>query len=334
MSKTDSATLQKLLVAAVRDHNVLPLTGRCNLSCCFCSHAQNPPGAQAYDFPPLEEQRLLALAAYLNPEKKIVIGESATRLREGEPLTHPRFIAIVTTLRERFPDTPLQVTTNGSLLNASTVQLLAALAPLELVLSLNSASAEGRRRLMNDPRPRATLQALDRIAAAGIPLHGSVVPLPHLVGWDDLEQTLRRLDSAGARTIRLLLPGFTRFGRSGLLPPPGTREECLRLAANLKQELRAPLLPEPPQIDNFDPQIEGTLPGSPAARAGLQAGDRILAIDGEKPVTRVAAFNLAQSRGNPAVAFGETVSGSKVSFRNGKGKPRALSFCMISTRRR
>jgi len=303
LTRPDPATLQKLLVTAVRDHNVLPLTGRCNLSCCFCSHAQNPPGAQAYDFPPLEEPRLLELASFLDPQKKIIIGESATRLREGEPLTHPRFAAILTRLRERFPATTLQVTTNGSLLAPSTVRLLADLKPLELVLSLNSASEKGRRRLMNDPRPREALHALERIAAAGIPLHGSVVPLPHLVGWDDLERTLRRLDSAGARTIRLLLLGFTRFSRSGLLPPPGTREECLHLAANLKQELRAALLVEPPPIQNFDPLIEGILPGSPAARAGLQAGDRILAIDGQKPLTRVAAFNLAQSRGNPAVVF-------------------------------
>ena len=92
-------TLQQLLVEAVRRHNVLPLTGRCNLSCCFCSHGQNPPGTQAYTFLPLEAERLLDLMPFLDPEQKIIIGESATRLREGEPLTHPDFFAILEQLR-------------------------------------------------------------------------------------------------------------------------------------------------------------------------------------------------------------------------------------------
>ncbi|MEW5784721.1 MAG: radical SAM protein [Bacillota bacterium] len=299
----DSATLQKLLVEAVRDHNVLPLTGRCNLSCCFCSHGQNPPGTQAYDFPAVEEWRLLELAAYLDPAKKIVIGESATRLREGEPLTHPQFTAILKQLRKNFPETPLQLTTNGSLLTKPVIELLASLAPLELIVSLNSAGVRGRRLLMNDPQPLQAARALDQLNAAGIPLHGSVVALPHLAGWDDLEQTLLFLNNAGAQTIRLLLPGFTRLSNPALLPPPDFLARCRCLAGELRAVLNAPLLLEPAPIDHLEPVIEGALPGSPAAAAGLCAGDLIMSVDQVKPATRVEAFNAARRKRNPTVRF-------------------------------
>ena len=245
-------TLQQLLVEAVRRHNVLPLTGRCNLSCCFCSHGQNPPGTQAYTFLPLEAERLLDLMPFLDPEQKIIIGESATRLREGEPLTHPDFFAILEQLRRLFPDTLIQVTTNGSLLDDETIRRLAALEPLELVLSLNSSTARGRRLLMNDPRPGAAAAAVGKLVQRGLSLHGSVVALPHLVGWDDLQDTLKFLNEAGAKTIRLLLPGFTRCSRPDLAPPPGTGERC-RPGRPAAEDFSAPLLPEPPQVDDFDP---------------------------------------------------------------------------------
>jgi NifB/MoaA-like Fe-S oxidoreductase len=295
--------LHGLLLEAARDHNVLPLTGRCNLSCCFCSHGQNPPGTRAFDFPPLELELLRELAPYLDPGQKIIIGESATRLREGEPLTHPHFFTILELLRRRFPATPIQVTTNAALLNRENIGRLASLAPLEVVLSLNSATARGRRLLMGDRRPRPALGAAELLARAGVPLHGSVVALPHLAGWDDLRQTLRFLDEAGARTIRLLLPGYTRCSRPALVPPPGTRELCYRLAEELKGVLRAPLLAEPPLIENLDPVVEGVMEGTSARRAGVCAGDLILAVDGRQPGSRVDAFELSRRKANPRLSL-------------------------------
>lgn len=302
MTKPDPPTLQRLLVEAVRRHNVLPLTGRCNLSCRFCSHGQNPPGTQAYTFPPLDKDLLLDLADFLDPDQKIIIGESATRLREGEPLTHPDFFFILGQLRSRFPATLLQVTTNGSLLDGDRIRRLAALAPLELVLSLNSATARGRRLLMNDPDPNSAAAALEKLIRANVPFHGSVVAMPHLAGWEDLTYTLEFLDGAGAKTIRLMLPGFTRYGPPALIPPPGTLERCLDLAEKLRVGFSSPLLAEPPRVDDFRSRIEGVIVGSPAGRAGLKTGDLILAVDGAAALTRVDAYFKAREKENPRLA--------------------------------
>lgn len=139
--------------------------------------------------------------------KKIIIGESATRLREGEPLTHPQFLPLIRQLRRLHPVTTIQLTTNASLLDEKTVYHLGRLKPLEVIVSLNSATAEGRTLLMGDPDPFRAIDAIDLLQRHKLPFHGSIVALPHLVGWDDLHETLMVLDRAGAVTMRLLLPG-------------------------------------------------------------------------------------------------------------------------------
>ena len=76
---------EQLLYHSVGRHNILPLTSRCGVSCLFCSHRYNPPGVRAVFFGDLEMEIIRELLDLLNPKEKIVIGESATRLCEGEP---------------------------------------------------------------------------------------------------------------------------------------------------------------------------------------------------------------------------------------------------------
>jgi len=250
----------------------------------------------------VEETQLLALAKYLDPGRKIVIGESATRLREGEPLTHPRFSALLRSLRALYPDTVIQVTTNGNLLTRFVAELLISLAPLELVLSLNSSSIRGRILLMNDPQPLETFRALDQVISAGVPWHGSVVALPQLVGWEDLKQTLYYLNNTGAHSIRLLLPGFTRVSPPALHLQSGIWERCRDLTERLRADFHTPLLLEPPQVRDLEPRIEGITTGSPAERAGLRDGDLILKVNGRAPISRADAFFRTQKSENPCLS--------------------------------
>ncbi len=291
--------LQRLIVEAIREHNVLPLTGSCNLSCIFCSHRFNPSGTKASSFNHLPLNSIQRLLQYLDPQKKIIIGESATRLREGEPLTHPHFFTIVEKLRQLYPQTIIQITTNGSLLTEEMIAKLAFLQPLEIIVSINSISVAGRKKLMADQDPLTALSSLELLERFKIKFHGSVVALPQIVGFDDLENTLIALDQAGSRTIRLLLPGFTRLAPAELIPSTGTTNIIYNTAEKLQQRLSAPLLIEPPVITDLKPVISGVISGSPADKAGLVVGDLIKAVNNKKPFSRVEAFRLLTEKDNP-----------------------------------
>jgi len=291
--------LQRLIVEAISEHNVLPLTGSCNLSCIFCSHRFNPSGTKASSFNHLPLNSIQRLLQYLDPQKKIIIGESATRLREGEPLTHPHFFTIVEKLRQLYPQTIIQITTNGSLLTEEMIAKLAFLQPLEIIVSINSISVAGRKKLMADQDPLTALSSLELLERFKIKFHGSVVALPQIVGFDDLENTLIALDQAGSRTIRLLLPGFTRLAPAELIPSTGTTNIIYNTAEKLQQRLSAPLLIEPPVITDLKPVISGVISGSPADKAGLVVGDLIKAVNNKKPFSRVEAFRLLTEKDNP-----------------------------------
>lgn len=300
MSENISGSLlQRLIVEAIREHNVLPLTGSCNLSCIFCSHRFNPSGTKASSFNHLPLNSIQRLLQYLDPQKKIIIGESATRLREGEPLTHPHFFTIVKKLRQLYPQTIIQITTNGSLLTEEMIAKLAFLQPLEIIVSINSISVAGRKKLMADQDPLTALASLELLERFKIKFHGSVVALPQIVGFDDLENTLIALDQAGSRTIRLLLPGFTRLAPAELIPSTGTTNIIYNTAEKLQQRLSAPLLIEPPVITDLKPVISGVISGSPADQAGLVVGDLIKAVNNKKPFSRVEAFRLLTEKDNP-----------------------------------
>ncbi len=291
MNLRQGKVLDRLLAEAVRLHNVLPLTGRCNLSCLFCSHNYNPPGTEAYSFPPLSESRWSDLINYLDPARKIIIGESATRLREGEPFSHPQIIKVIEKLRTLYPQTVIQLTTNGSLLNRELVCRLAALKPLEIILSINSASERGRRLLMNDPCPELALALPALFREYSLKFHGSLVAMPHLVGFDDLLTTIQLLDYYGALTIRFLLPGYTRLSKVPTRLSSDLTEELYQFIKTLKQKDSAIILAEPPQITDLDALVEGVLPDSPAQLAGIKGGDLILEVNNRPVISRVDAFN-------------------------------------------
>ncbi len=295
--------LQKLLAEAVREHNVLPLTGQCNLACIFCSHSNNPPETEAYSFPALPANLINQYLPYLDPAKKIIIGESATRLREGEPLTHPQLISILEKLRHLFPQTIIQVTTNGSLLNEAFITAFSLLKPFELIISLNSSSAAGRSKLMRDLKPARVLHAVQMLKSYNITFHGSMVAMPHLVGWDDLQNTILFLDREGAETIRFLLPGFTALAAPDLTLDNETWHECYKFLENMGRRVQTPLLAEPPYIVDLNPIVEGVVCASPAGRTGLMAGDKVIAVAGQKPFCRVESYELLYNNKNPQVVI-------------------------------
>ncbi len=291
--------LPSFILHSIQQGNILPVTSRCNLSCIFCSHKQNPSGVDVYSLPHREPGEIRETFQYLSNSEKIVIGESATKIIEGEPFCCPGIQEVLYDLRTVFSETPFQITTNGTLLGRDNISLIKELGPLELVVSLNTLDKVKRREFLGDKFPQRAQDNIKRLGQAGVKFHGSVVALPHLWGWEDLKLTLRFLEESGAITLRLYLPGFTRLAPSTLVFDSPLWEKLRLFARDLSSQLEVPLLLEPPFLSDFQARIEGVMRSSPAHSAGLQKGDNIIKVNHRRVKSRIDAFDLIQGEEDP-----------------------------------
>lgn len=289
--------IESIILSGAAEGNVLPLTSYCNLSCLFCSHRQNPPGAEVLHIAPRSMKEIDTTISFMDPGRPVVIGESATRIIEGEPFTHPDIIEILRLVRSAFPETTIQITTNGSLLNKKKLEFLSRLGRIEIYLSLNSCSEIGRALLMGDSEPGRAVKSTGMMQEYGLPFHGSIVAMPHVVGWPDLENTVKYLCTCGAGTVRVFLPGFTAISVPALRFEDNLWEQLNAFISRLRKETKVPLTCEPPLITDLRPEVTGVMAASPAAKSGLHTGDVIKTVNRRPVLTRVHAFNLILEAG-------------------------------------
>ena len=315
-----------LIFYAMRSGNVLPITSRCNLQCIFCSHKQNPPGVKVYHLPERSPHEIKKSFKYLSADEKIIIGESATGMVEGEPFCYPGIKEVLKELRRRFPETEIQITTNGVLLEPSLLAFLKQLEPLELVISLNTLGS--RKEALGDFSGRDAVTILEEIREAGLKYHGSVVAIPHLLGWDNLSRTLLTLDERGANTVRVFLPGFTRLAPPSLGFEPSLWEKLHRFIIDTRKALSVPIILDPPLLRDLEARIEGVIKNSPAYRSGVKLGDVIQKVGDKKVTCRVEAFNLSRALENPTLTLKRNAE--NISLTLGKKEKESPGFVMYS----
>lgn len=279
-----------LIYESASKGNILPLTSTCNVRCLFCSHSQNPPDIQIYRIGHRTVQQVKDALQFIDPGSRIVIGESVTKIIEGEPFVNPFIKEILSLVRTSFPDTIIQITTNGTLVDMGTAQFLASLGGVEINLSLNSSSCNQRINLMNDRRAGTAVDAAKCLSSAGVPYHGSLVAMPHITGWADIKSTVLYLADSGAMTVRVFVPGFTRLAPGELTFGPGLWQELTSFIEALEGETETPLTVEPSLIRDLNPVVRGVIKGSPAYTAGLRKHDIIRKVNGTPCVSRVDAF--------------------------------------------
>lgn len=296
-------SVKQLTLLSAQERNILPLTSHCNLNCIFCSHKYNPPEVEIFDSGYRSLEKIKETAEFLDDKNKIVIGESITRIIEGEPFSHPEFKEVLIYLRERFPQTEIQITTNGSYLSREHVRLLAKLDLIELNVSLNSAQPEMRKRLMADFSAERIRQGIRNLAKFEVPYHGSIVAMPQISGWEDIKETISFLNQNQARTVRVFLPGFTKLTPDELRFDLKLWTKLQDYIKQLNAAYRVPITVEPPLIEELTPSLQGIIANSPADKAGLQLKDEILEVDNKQVHTRVEAFHQLLSAKDPIIKY-------------------------------
>jgi len=295
----DSPSIEALLYQAQKE-GILPLTSRCNMACVFCSNGYNPPTCEIFTIPPRDLDEVRETLPWLGATRgPIVIGESVTRINEGEPFTHPHILGILELVRKSYPDRPIRVTTNGSLLNPGLIEELSRL-KVELIISLNTVGF--RKEVMGDNAPQTTLRNVSLLQGR-VSFEGSIVALPFLTGWEDLRATIGFLKEKGASLVRVLCPGFSSRHPLAKLLTPTLWDEVREFALNLRRTFKFPILVEPPRINDLLPKIEEILPGSPAKEARLLPGDVVRKVNGLEVLSRKEAFEMARDAENPKISF-------------------------------
>lgn len=320
MSKYTPEEIQSLLDHAAREQNILPLTSRCDSRCIFCSHHNNPKEVQVISIGTRTLSQIEEAIGYLNPEQEITIGESASSVIEGEPTLHPQFREAIELLRRHCANTPVSITTNGHHLTEELVAFLAAHQPIQMNLSLNSGTPCGRHLLMGDNEQQANT-AIDGVVLLQrykVPFQGSLVGMPNVTGFDDVEASIRHLAEHGARSVRVFLPGFSSFAKENIFPNPETiYQELKTFIGSLSQDIPCPVLLEPSFVSDLTPEISGVTRNSPAWVAGLRRGDVITAINGKTPRSRLEAFSMVHENPDVSVTYKRKGEPHTAAWRNG-----------------
>lgn len=320
MPEGKGPSIEALLYQAEKD-GVLPITSECNMACTFCSNYYNPPSCEIRSIGRRSLEEIRDTISWLQASSgPVVIGESVTRINEGEPLTHPDFVRILRVVRDAYPDRPIRVTTNGALLTGDLIDQLARL-DVELIVSLNTVGK--RREVMGDTAPERTLSNV-RALCGKVRFDGSIVALPFMTGWDDLTETAAFLRDSGASTIRLLLPGFSSRHPLYREMPRNAWRELKQFSGHLSDDLRLPVLLEPPGLSDTKPGVEYVLKGSPADKAGLKARDVVVEVAGVETFSRKDAFDLCWDRENPLVTIER--EGARIDLALRKGRRESPGF--------
>jgi hypothetical protein len=212
-------------LASGRSLTQLPISAICNSRCIFCSNDMNPFPVARGLFRDIEDVKLQLALTDEHYRQPIHLSDSLPgRIAEGEAFLHPQFFDILWVIRRKFPTNLLCFTTNGSMLDEAFVTELSRYRPIEITLSMHSTRPDLWARICGKDESSAT-KAIDAprlIKQYHMDLLGTIVPLPAICGWQDIENTYGAFVSRGAKSMILYRPGYSRCS-----PPEAVRAmEC------------------------------------------------------------------------------------------------------------
>lgn len=315
---------EEILFKTVKEDNILPITSICKLNCIFCSHKNNPSEIETYSFGHLELDLIKTMIEFLDPERPVFIGESASKIIEGEPFVHPEIYQILEYLRQRWPDIEIKITTSASFINIEKVGSLKTLEPLELNISLNAPAPEERVFLMNDSKPNNVFKIIPELKQQQLKFSASIVSMHHLKGFDYLKRTFDYLEHYPPLTLRVFMAGFSHYADPEIIADAAEYQKLNQFINKIKNNYSYPIITEPQLLSDFKAQINDIIKNSPAAKTDLKAGDVIKKVDQETVVSRVDAFYQIKEAKNPVVEVQRADQKKKIIIEKNKNEASGL----------
>jgi wyosine [tRNA(Phe)-imidazoG37] synthetase (radical SAM superfamily) len=235
-------------LAGNRPPNQLPVSAVCNSHCIFCSNRLNPFPVATGIFRDMADIKLQLslMPAHRDP---IRMSDSLPgRIAEGEAFLHPKFFDILSLVRHKFIGNTLCFTTNASMLDEAFLKKLAGYRPMEITVSLHSTQPEVWARIFRKSEKDAhtALQALDLIRKYRMELKGTIVPLPAICGWEDIEKTYSTFIEHGATSMIMYWPGYTVCSQPDVVQDVAcSLDEFSGFAEKMRERYKVPLFAFP-----------------------------------------------------------------------------------------
>jgi uncharacterized Fe-S cluster-containing radical SAM superfamily protein len=313
ISGNDAFALSPFIVewfAGNRPSNQLPISAVCNGHCLFCSNNLNPFPIAGGFFRDIEDIKLQLCSMSANDDPIRLSDSLPGRISEGEALLHPRLFEILELVRRKYFYNTLCFTTNGSMLEQAFLKKLAGFRPIEINVSIHSTRPELWAKIFAKKERDAltAIYAIPMLKQWGMEFAGTIVPLPRLCGWEDLERTYEYLVSSGAKSMILYWPGYTvRTPESVVKDLACPLEEFTAFAERMKGRFSTPLAPLPDMAAPLNVSVETiiskTLKGNPKTRGGAYrhvvwlasraAFDRLAPLVAEKAASSLNRHDVA-----------------------------------------
>lgn len=191
--------------------NNIAISSVCNCKCLFCSNEQNPFETKRPGF--ISRENFIKQLYYLSQKDVRNISLSDVlpgTISEGEAFFHPLFKEFVIMIRETLPaGTIINITTNGGMLTDELIDFLRKHNPVRVSISIPSFNKEYWFKMFGVSNEIYYNNAVGAFRKMGC--NASIVALPALTGWDDLENTIATLDSYHVGEVKILHPGYTRY---------------------------------------------------------------------------------------------------------------------------
>ena len=190
----------------------LPISSVCDCHCIYCCNDSNPFFMCRNVFRNIDDIKLQLELMEPHDEEIRLNDSMCIRIAEGEAFIHPHFFEILKLVRKKYKTNTLSFVTNGSMLSKEFVEKLSFYRPIQISISIHTTQPRLWAYVYGSSHRKANIaiKSLEIMKKFQIDLSASIITMPNILGWDDIEKTYNFLCSFEIEKIELSRPTYTK----------------------------------------------------------------------------------------------------------------------------